>query len=409
MRNVWLVAVREFLERVRNRGFIISSIAVPVLIMVIWVATGVFDLGDTAPAETVPGPVEDLAIGYVDQAGLIASIPAPFEDDIALYPSVDLANTALRAGEVDAYYLLTEDYLETGEIRRVSLDIPSGRGESDLFTYIVMHNLLQDQDPQITSSVQNPFGAGGLRYIEVGGESDDGSEEFSFTPFLVTFLIIMPLFVSGSYLLQSLGEEKSSKVMELLLVSLRPRQLLAGKLLGLGALTAVQYFFWILVTGIALVVSGQDISQMAAGVNIALGEVAWILLFALGGFVIYASFMAGLGALAPNLEGGRSWVLLISIPMMIPIYLWLAIVENPHGILAVSLSMIPFTSSVAMLMRLVSTTVPLWQVGLSLGILFLTGVGVILLMARLFRVQTLLSGEDVSIRRFWNTITQSST
>jgi ABC-2 type transport system permease protein len=217
----------------------------------------------------------------------------------------------------------------------------------------------------------------------------------------VTCIIILPLFISGGYLLQSLAQEKSSRVMEILLVSLQPRQLLMGKLIGLGALTLVQYFFWFVVIGAALALTGQDIPRMLAGINIAPQEVAYMILFALGGFTLYASFMAGLGALSPNLEGGRSWVLVISLPMMIPIYLWVAIAEAPQGLLAVALSLIPFTAPVAMLMRLTTSNVPVWQVGLSLALLSLVSAGVIWLMARLFRVQTLLSGEAVSLRRIW--------
>jgi ABC-2 type transport system permease protein len=105
------------------------------------------------------------------------------------------------------------------------------------------------------------------------------------------------------------------------------------------------------------------------------------------------------------MEGGRSWVLLIAIPMMIPIYLWTAIVSAPHSPLAVSLSLIPFTAPVAMLMRMTSTAVPGWQIGLSLLLLALTSAGTIALMARLFKVQTLLSGEAISFRRIWSVLT----
>jgi ABC-2 type transport system permease protein len=223
----------------------------------------------------------------------------------------------------------------------------------------------------------------------------------SMLPLMVTFIIIIPLFTSGGYLLQSLGQEKGSRVMEILLNSLRPTQLLAGKLLGYGALTLVQYVIWFGLAAIALIVSGQNVTEMLGEIQLTYLEAFYVVLFALGGYTLYSAFMAGIGALAPNIEGGRSWVLLISLPMMVPIYFWALIVNAPHGPLAVALSLFPFSAPVAMLMRLTSTTVPLWQVGLSLVLLVLTSMLVIWAMARLFRVQALLSGEAISLGRIW--------
>lgn len=121
--------------------------------------------------------------------------------------------------------------------------------------------------------------------------------------------------------------------------------------------------------------------------------------YALGGFLLYAGIMAGIGALAPDMEGSRTWVFVISLPMMIPVYLWMSIANAPNGSLAVALSMIPFSAPVAMLMRMTTTVVAEWQLVTSLVLLLLTGAGMLWLMARLFRVQTLLSGESLSVSR----------
>jgi ABC-2 type transport system permease protein len=100
------------------------------------------------------------------------------------------------------------------------------------------------------------------------------------------------------------------------------------------------------------------------------------------------------------MEGSRAWVFLIVAPMMIPIYLWTSVVSAPDGVFAVALSLFPFSAPVAMLMRMTSTAVPAWQLVVSLALLIATGAATLLLMGRLFRVQTLLSGEPLSLRRF---------
>ena len=180
--------------------------------------------------------------------------------------------------------------------------------------------------------------------------------------------------------------------------------MLAGKLLGLGALTLIQYLIWGLIAFIGLLVTGQGVSGLLGGISLSAVELALVVPFALGGFLLYAGLMAGIGTLAPDMEGSRSWVLVISLPMMIPIYLWTAIVNAPNSAFAVALSMIPFSAPVAMLMRMTTAAVPVWQLTTSLILLVFTGVGIIWLMARLFRVQTLLSGESISLKRLFGAI-----
>lgn len=406
MRNIWIIALREFLHRVKSRGFLISSFAVPFLIIVVWAVTGVFDLTEGGEYEQDVFELKSGGpTGYVDRANFIQRIPPDLPGDLLrAYPDVDAANQALRSGEIDAYYLLAEGYVETGEIQHISLQLPSGPPNTEIFTQLLVYNLLPGAGPEEIARIHDPLAPAGLRFVSTGIEEDGSGGGFNFSPFLVTFVIIMPLFTGGGYLLQSLAQEKSNRVIEILLVSLQPKQLLAGKLTGIGALTLVQYLLWFAVVGMALLVIGESPAAILGGVNLSVQEILYALLFALGGYVLYASFMAGLGALAPNMEGGRSWVLVISLPMMIPIYMWTAIVQAPQGPLAVAVSLIPFTSPVGMLMRLTSTTVPFWQIGASLGLLALTSLGIIWLMARLFQVRTLLSGEAISVKRIWSAL-----
>jgi ABC-2 type transport system permease protein len=129
-----------------------------------------------------------------------------------------------------------------------------------------------------------------------------------------------------------------------------------------------------------------------------------VLPLALGGFCLYAALMGGLGALAPDLEGSRSWTFLISLPMLAPIYFWSAITSNPQGPLPVFLSLFPYSSPVAMLLRMSSGPVPAWQMMLSVGLLVIGVIFTVWLTSRLFRAQTLLSGEPLSLKRTWEAL-----
>jgi len=414
MRKTLLVALREFRQRVTSRAFLLGAIGTPLILLAIWLFTGGFDIGmaDEPPLQQL---MEDgqqgRTIGYVDQADLIAGIPEPLPADaFRAYGDLESAQAALERGEIAAYYVVPADYRETGKVERVSLRFPTAPPDTNTFDWVLVSNLYPQAEGDQIRRLRWPFGGGEPAFVLVGAaEGGETAErqapQDTMLPFVVTFAVMIPLFTSGGYLFQSLTQEKGSRVMEILLVSLRPRQLLTGKLLGLSVLILVQYAIWAAIAGVAITVTGTSVAQLLSGIQLSAGEVLLVLPYALGGFGLYAALMAGVGALAPDTEGSRGWIFLLTLPMMAPIYVWTAIVNAPNGPLALVLSLFPYSAPVGMLMRMTSTAVPAWQLAVSLVLLALAVVGTIWLMARLFRAQTLLSGEPLSVGRFWSALT----
>ncbi len=410
MHKVLVIAKREFSQRVGSKAFLFGAIGTPLILLVIWFFTG--NVGASAPDAEVEDPLigKDLQgrVGYVDQPGMIQNVPDELPNDrFRAYPDRTAAEIGLQDGEVDAFYIIPEDYRQSGEIQRISLRLPTSPPETEAFEQLLIRNLFPERDPKHLARLREPFRGNEPIYQSLTVEQYPGEGErggFNMMPFIVTMFVLIPLFTGGGYLLQSLSKEKGEKVMEVLLVTVRPRQLLTGKLLGLGLLVIVQYTIWLLVGGTALAVLSENPLGALPGLNLSAGEIAVILPFALGGFCLYAALMGGIGALAPDLEGGRSWTFMITLPMMIPLYFWAAITGNPQGTMALILSIFPFSAPVAMLLRLTSATVPPWQIAASLGLLALAVLGTWLMMARLFRTQTLLSGEPLSLKRFWSAL-----
>lgn len=404
--KLFIVALREFKQRIRQRGFWLTAVGTPVLLIAISVFTGGFGGAGQTPALEDPAEMDAPAdvIGYVDQAALIETLPeiVPAEN-FRSFPTVEAAEAALDRGEIAAYYVIPEAYRQTGNVRRVSPELPMMPPDTQWINWILVSNLFPEASTEELARLRNPFGGAGPQFVSLSAEGEAGTGD-SMLPFLVTIAVIVPLFTNGSLLFQSLAQEKENRVMELLLVSLRPRQLLAGKLLGLGAVTLAQYAIWGAIGGAALAVLGDGSSGMLSAINLSAGELAVIVPYALGGYLLYAALMAGVGALAPDIESSRMWIFVLNLPMTIPLYLWMAITSAPNGALATLLSLVPFSSPVAMLMRMTSSAVPAWQLGLSLGLLGATGVGMVWLMARLFRAQTLLSGEALSLQRLWSAL-----
>lgn len=215
-------------------------------------------------------------------------------------------------------------------------------------------------------------------------------------------MLISPLLSSGSYFLQSLAEEKRDRILEILVSSTDAKQIFWGKLFGLGLIAVVQYVLWI---SLGLFVIGRSPLDMVTN-EILAGQAnfIWIIPLALGEYLLYAGLMAGIGAITREDQNSRAWVLVITLPLMLPLFLWPMIIKSPNGLLAVGLSLFPLLSPVGMLIRATATDVPDWQILLSVGLLIGIATWVVFAMARLFRANILISGEKFSLRRVLRTI-----
>jgi ABC-2 type transport system permease protein len=219
--------------------------------------------------------------------------------------------------------------------------------------------------------------------------------DFSPVPFAICLLFVMVLITASSYLMQTVTTEKENRVMEVLMSSASPTQLLVGKVLGLGLLGFIQLALWL---GSALSIVNNPIVASYIGV-VPASAVFWSVAYFVLGYFIYACLMAGLGALMPGTKEGSQFVFFITLPLLIPMYLNSAINKEPGGPLATALSLFPLTSPVVMPMRLVGGTVPATHLLIGLVLLFLTMLGVIWLTARLFRAQSLLAGTRPTLRQ----------
>jgi ABC-2 type transport system permease protein len=400
MNNTLTVARREFVERVRSRGFLITTLGTPLFLIVVWYATGMLNVGPSAgnkalepPVVVVEAPLRD---GVVDLAGLFDDMALPKQ--LVLVPDEEQAAEMLRQGGIDAYIVVPGDYRETGTLRRVTVGLPDTEPQTALAESALVTAMLQDWPADVALRLAMPLTPDGLEAVQLSAEQGQRADP-GMMPLVLASLIMVPLFTGGGWLLRSLAEEKESRVMEVLLVSLRPVQLLTGKLLGLGGLILLQYLAWGVVFVVASRLLSIPMANVLSGLSLSGPLLVAVILLAVGGFVLYSALMAGLGAVTPDVHSSQSWVFIITLPMMVPFYLWMVLTENPMGALAVGLSLFPYSAPLAMLLRMMVSTVPAWQLALSLGLIVLTSVATIRLMSRLFKAQVLLSGEPLSWRR----------
>jgi ABC-2 type transport system permease protein len=219
-------------------------------------------------------------------------------------------------------------------------------------------------------------------------------------PYAVTLLLYILILTTSSLLLSNISKEKENRVIEILLTSVTPRQLLIGKILGLGIIGLGQALLWLGTSYLLFNKRGQ-VFQLVAHINIPLSFLVWGIVFFLLGYAVYASLMAGVGAMAPNLREASQATIIVIIPLMIPLFFASTVfAEDPNGMLATVLSIFPLTAPVAMMSRLASGGVAWWHPWLAALLLAGTAVFVVRAVAGMFRAQSLLAEQGFNTKMY---------
>jgi ABC-2 type transport system permease protein len=395
MKKTFFVLITEIVNTVMRPSFFIITFGLPVIAFVLFTVFTNASESDQQSITSLIAPSDEIETqGYVDQSGLIEVLPSEVtEEMLVAYPDESSAHAALEQGEIAAYYLIPEDVVETGELLAVTSDFNpvSYGGNQWVMDWTLMVNIVGG-DEKLASQIQYPMRE---TRISVDGEvGDDEENPLSFgVPYAVTLFFYMIIFGSASLMLNSIGKEKQNRVLEVLLLSVSPKQLLMGKIIGLGLVGLLQTFIYTSIGATLLKISGRSF-EAAANFNLPTGLVWWGLLFFLLGYSIYASLMAGAGALAPNTREASQITFILIIPLIVPLFFISSLIQDPNSTLSVVISMFPFSAPVAMMTRLAATSVPIWQIALTIVLMLATAYLVISMVARLFRAQTMLSGQE---------------
>ena len=397
MRNIVLVVRHEISSMLGRRSFWIMTFLIPLLIVCLNVGLQVLS---REVIERNRADQEQLStvVGYVDEAqlidGLPEGVPAQF---LRAFPSQQAAQVALEAGELARYYVLPEDYVQTGQViavERTFAPFSLATGGGGVFEYVVQANLLGDE--RLATLILDPIAEQeSLALAPQEGASQEGPLSF-WVPYATMFLLFFSLTQSSSLMLQSVSKEKETRTAEVLLLSLRPRELMLGKVIGLGLVAAMQLTVWSM-GGVLVLERGS--AAMATSFELSTDLILWGVLYFCLGYVLYSIVLAAIGALAPTAREGAQFNFIVLVPLMIPLWLNTTLIQQPNGSLAVFLSLFPLTAPLAMMTRLVSVSVPFWQPAVGVLGLALTAYGFVLLSARLFRADTLLSTASLSVKR----------
>jgi ABC-2 type transport system permease protein len=411
MNKTWLILKHEFIKTVTRPSFIVTLFLLPLAGFIITLVIGGISKSQAEQNGSTTNFFEDMVTtaqsnlpeGYVDQAGLITRSPEDSEINFLSFSTEDEANQAVMDGVISAYYIVPQDYIENGEIIYVRPDFNpiGGSTQSNAFQDLLIYNLVNGNQ-QLTYRIANPINAQ-PEYLSPQPQRDSGNMLTFFLPYIVTMIFYIIILSSSSLMLSSMNTEKESKVLEILMTSIEPRQMLTGKIIALGIAGLLQTVVWSGTGYLLLLISGQSFNLPIA-FQLPFSVVLWGLVFFTLGYGLYASLMGGVGALVSNLREASQVTTVIIIPVIIPLVFISALIEDPNGLLAVIMSIFPFTAPITMMTRLSATTVPFWQISLAVVLLVGTVWLVLRAVSGLFRAQTMLSGQTFNIKLFFRAL-----
>ena len=416
MRNIWLVMKHDVQATLQQTSFWVLTVLMPLILVGIngyatFSDSGVSLVdGEAVEAEASEVP-EAMIVGLIDEAALIKTIPSIVPEETFRFMSDQTAAlSALADGEVEQVVVIAPTYIETGQITVYERDFQitsSGEGMgvafngelSWLLQYLIDYNLSEDE--QLPLLLNDPVPADIVITHVLQPEEVDPTANSrtmaalvaSLMPYVFYFLLVM----GANYMMRSVIAEKENRTVEQLLLSLDPRQLMIGKILAMSAIVALQVAVWI-GSGILLLDRGASLLN-SSSYEFPQGFVIYAVLFLVLGFLLYAAIMTMAGSIAPTVREGSQMIWLLIIPLMPTLMFGSRFAEEPHGKLATVLSIFPFSSPSAMVTRIAIAEVPIWQIGLSLGLLTLTSYGFVVLASHFFRSENLLSNAAFSWRR----------
>jgi len=407
MGKVMLILRHEFIETVTRRSFLFVAVGLPLIGALVFFGAGALSrsspelISGAGDGGETPGAAASRPTGYVDLAGLVRALPPDIPaDSLQTYPDEAAAASALAAGEISSYSVVPADYVATGQLLLVKPDPNPITGDPQAWRmrWVLLVNLLGG-DTTLAQRVFNPMQVHATS-LAPDTERDPNSPLAFAVPYATLMIFYMVILMASSLLLNSINGEKKNRVMEILMVSITPREMLAGKILGLGVAGLLQTVIWT-VTGYAVLRLGGQALSLPAGFELPASILVWGLVFFLLGYLVYSSFMAGLGALAPSLREASQATFVIIAPLMIPLFFINQLISEPNGPLATAFSLFPLTAPITMMARLAAGDVPWWQPPLAAVLLAITAYLAMRAVAGMFRAQTLLSGQEFSVARFF--------
>lgn len=395
LRKTLKVIVHEYTRHVLRKRFLFALLSVPLWILI--------SIG--AGFLSIALQMSNLPVGYVDQAGLLDDVDVnqvSTESMVGIKPTRYVrfedepqARDSLQGKKISAYFVIPEDYRTDPRSRLVYQEEPFS-GITSEFADVLRAGLLRGQNP----AVANRLLKGPDLEIEATQDNREQNKGDWFkvaAPIIAGVFLMVSVFTSGGYLMQAVVEEKENRTMELLVTSLSPLQIMGGKITALISVGLTQVFAWSIFPFLVIILARAYVPFLQQ-IAIDWKLVGLLILVALPTFLLIAALMATIGATVTDAREGQQTSSIVTLPAMAPLMIMPALMNNPGGALAVGLSFFPLTAGLTILLRMAFSSVPDWQVAVSVGILLLSAIGAVWLSGKIFRIGMLRYGKRMSLK-----------
>lgn len=402
MNNLSLIIGREYTTRVKKKGFIITTLVMPLFFVALMILpTLISEMNNKPQTITVVDKSGQLMMPLMT-SGLPLAFPSEPVDSVLAnedYSSILVIGENVVSDPSDiALYNRGAENLQTRMILIESL--------KNIIEDIRLKEMGQDNVREILAQVEADVD---ISTYSLGDNGDTESSD-AMVSFLVgmvmTFILYMFILMYGQMVMTSIIEEKNNRVLEILVTSVKPTHLMLGKLVGIGLVAVTQVVIWCgIIAGIVgwvlPAIASPEIMESMANISM-LSEVfrifGYLVVFLIGGFLLYASLYAAIGASVDNIQDASQLQTFAVIPVLIALMFSMSVAQNPNSEIATILSLIPLTSPMVMMARIPAAGVPMWEIIASIVILYISIYFVIWITAKIYRVGIFMYGKKPTIK-----------
>jgi ABC-2 type transport system permease protein len=394
MNKTFLVFKHEFRTMISRTGFIIVTFIVP-LIAILGIIIYQIVSGATTPE------VKTTDVGYVDNVGGFTRFTEQGNVKLISYASVEEANKALSGLTIKEYVVITPDYMNTGILNLYTLEKQLEPPPETVYALknFINSNIMAGKIPDSSIKlINNPLGIISTRLTPSGELStEQGGYGNLLIPSIFSVLLVLSITFSSSYLLAGLGDEKENRLIEVLLSSVSTKELIIGKVLGMGAAGLIQIVIWVVSAPLILKMASVSIGGFLSTLSITPAFLLLFVVYFILGYLVFAIIFVAIGAVTTSAREGQQFAPIFTLAAVAPLWFSSAIILFPNNPAFVVLTIFPLTAPVTLMMRLGATEVPAWQIIVSIIVLAGTVIGGLLITAKIVRTFLLMYGKRPSL------------
>jgi len=392
MRNIWLIARREYLERIRTKSFIVMTVLIPGLMAAVAFGGSLLGGGKIKPAAHIIVVTQDVQLGMSLQSELEAQKQATITADLISPPGPDTRdrlNREVTSRDLDGYLWVMPSSSSSSPARNTAQWVTKSKPRGIRKGTTVDDTIRLIVRPHIEAGdIEGPLQTVDLDSSPTGNA--DAQTSARNTAYAVFFLMYFVILFYGMNVARSIIEEKTSRIFEVLLATIRPEELMAGKVIGVGSVGLTQVAIWI---GAGAILGSSGLMAAGDSIHVTLAQGIYFIVFFLLGYILYSSIAAALGAMTSSEQELQQMNIFLMLPLIACTTVIYRVVTEPTGFISKAFSFFPFCTPLIMYVRIAVGGASGLEIAISIVELILTIWLILWIASRIYRVGILMYGK----------------